>query len=380
MYKGSKVTVIIGAAGAGKRFGSSVPKQFLKIQGDMVLSKATRPFQTCSEVDEIVVVAPGEHMELCRKIMKEFPKVSSVVEGGAERQDSIYLGVKASTGDILLVHDGARPFVSQEVIKGVMEKAWEAGAAVPVVPLKDTIRLREGDGSRTLERDKLAAVQTPQCFRREILEEALEKAFAQGFYGTDEAMLVERLGRTVSLTQGGFANIKITTREDLPGWERTDMRVGTGFDVHRFQEGRKLILCGVEIPYEKGLLGHSDADVALHALSDALLGAAALGDIGKHFPDNDERYRGADSLVLLKEVAALLEREGYTIGNTDITIICQAPKLAGYIEEMREKLSEALKLDISRVSVKATTTEKLGFTGRGEGIAAEAVCTIIKDR
>ena len=206
----------------------------------------------------------------------------------------------------------------------------------------------------------------------ELIKRAFEKAYTDNYYGTDDAVLVERLGKEVSIARGSYSNIKITTREDLP----LNVRVGMGYDVHKLTEERKLILCGVNIPFEKGLLGHSDADVAVHALMDAMLGAAAMGDIGRHFPDTDERYKGISSIILLKKVKELIDQEGYTVGNVDITIMAQKPKLAPYIEEMRKNVAGVLKLEIGDVNVKATTTEKLGFVGREEGIAAEAVCII----
>ena len=213
---------------------------------------------------------------------------------------------------------------------------------------------------------------TPQGFRFGLLREAYARAEADRFSGTDDAGLVERIGIRPVIAEGSPGNIKITTPEDLP----METRIGTGFDVHKLTENRKLILGGVEIPYEKGLLGHSDADVLLHALMDAMLGAAALGDIGRHFPDTDPAYEGASSMVLLEKVTEILADAGYRLANADVTVICQKPKLAPYIDEMRQNIAEAAGTDVSRISVKATTTERLGFTGRGEGIAAEAVCTI----
>ena len=233
----------------------------------------------------------------------------------------------------------------------------------------------------TPDRSTLYAVQTPQCFDRAAYLAALDELDeASARLVTDDCSLFELTGRPVELVQGDYANIKITTREDLPRTENggKKMRIGHGYDVHRLVEGRKLIMGGVTIPYEKGLLGHSDADVLLHAVSDALLGAAALGDIGKHFPDTDPRYEGADSLMLLREVGRLLDETGYTVGNIDATVLCQAPKLAPHIPAMRQNIANALGLALDDVSVKATTEEHLGFTGEGLGIAAHAVALIEK--
>jgi 2-C-methyl-D-erythritol 4-phosphate cytidylyltransferase/2-C-methyl-D-erythritol 2,4-cyclodiphosphate synthase len=292
--------------------------------------------------------------------------------GGKERQDSVKNALDLLEDGYVLVHDGARPYVTEEVIMNVMMATADKKAAVAAVPSKDTIRQVSGKNSVTLDRSTLYNVQTPQGFYVPLIKKAFKKAYEDNFYGTDDAMLVERIGAYVAIAEGSYGNIKITTKEDLP----VDMRVGSGFDVHRLIENRSLILCGVKIPFEKGLLGHSDADVAIHALMDAMLGAAALGDIGKHFPDTDDKYKGISSVLLLKKVNELIAELGYKVNNVDITIMAQVPKLLPYIQAMREKIAETLEIDENRVNVKATTTEKLGFVGREEGIAAEAVCTI----
>ncbi len=293
---------------------------------------------------------------------------------------------------IVLIHDAARPFVSRRVIDAVTEAAARTGAAIPAVALKDTVRqttlpeecsdIRQAFAenldlmeSLTLRRGSLCSVQTPQGFSAGILRRAYKKAYEDGFSGTDDASIVERLGISITIIEGDYANYKITTKEDL----KTEMRIGSGYDVHRLVEERPLFLCGVEIPHDRGLLGHSDADVALHALMDALLGAAALGDIGKHFPDTDERYKGISSMRLLEEVRGMLEKEGYFLGNADITIIAQKPKIASYIPQMRKVIAETLKTEANKINIKGTTTEKLGFVGREEGIAAEAVCVLYRN-
>ena len=372
-----KIHVIIGAAGSGKRMGAPIPKQFLKQGGKTILEQTVEKFAGCDFVQNIVIVTGEDYLDDCRSLCQGIvpDHMFHVTVGGKERQDSVYRammfleshGVEAD--DIVLVHDGVRPYVSKEVIEAVAEAAAETGAAITAVPPKDTIRhIEEG----TLDRSKLCSVQTPQGFRFGLLKEAFEKAMAEGFYGTDDASLVERLGHAVTIVPGDYANIKITTPEDLT----MEMRIGTGYDVHKLVEERDLILGGVNIPYEKGLLGHSDADVLTHALMDALLGAAALGDIGKLFPDNDDSFKGISSIELLRRVKKALDDKGYSLGNADVTVICQKPKLAGYIDEMRKNIAQALDTELDRISIKATTTEKLGFTGRGEGIAAEAVCIL----
>lgn len=400
MYKENKVIAIIAAAGRGTRLGSQLPKQFLKIGGETILQKSVRAFQGNSQVDEIIVVTDAEFTEFTQALCHSFSKVSRVVSGGQERQDSVRAGLDCADsllndedGDaIVLIHDAARPFVSRRVIDAVTEAAARTGAAIPAVPLKDTVRqttLPEECGdirqafaenldlmeSLTLRRGSLCSVQTPQGFSAGILRRAYKKAYEDGFLGTDDASIVERLGISITIIEGDYANYKITTKEDL----KTEMRIGSGYDVHRLVEERPLFLCGVEIPHDRGLLGHSDADVALHALMDALLGAAALGDIGKHFPDTDERYKGISSMRLLEEVRGMLEKEGYFLGNADITIIAQKPKIASYIPQMRKVIAEALKTEANKINIKGTTTEKLGFVGREEGIAAEAVCILYRN-
>ena len=279
--------------------------------------------------------------------------------------------------------------VTAEVIARTLESAKKYGSGVAAVPLKDTVK-RVNEGGVVVDtppRDALRAVQTPQTFEAELIRRA-HAAYALGERATDDAALAERMGVKVRLTEGDVENIKLTTPEDMllarqvilrregQKEEKPMVRIGHGYDVHRLTEDRKLILCGVEIPYTLGLLGHSDADVALHALMDALLGAAALGDIGRHFPDTDPAYKGADSGKLLDHVVALLEEKGYAIGNVDVTIICQRPKLKDYIEQMRQNVARHLKVDADRVNIKATTTEKLGFEGEGLGISSHAVACI----
>lgn len=376
MYRDNRVIAIIVAAGRGKRLGSSLPKQFLKVRGRTILEMSVEAFEQNKYVDEIFVAANADYCELTEKLCRGFSKLKKIVAGGAERQDSVRAALDCLRGEngIVLVHDAARPFVSEAVINAVIEGTADFGAAIPTVPAKDTIRQVDGTGSRTLQRETLARVQTPQGFRISLLKHAFEKAQAEGFLGTDDASLVERMGINISMVQGEDANRKITTREDL----ETEMRIGTGYDVHRLVEGRPLVLCGEQIPYEKGLLGHSDADVALHALMDSMLGAAGLGDIGKHFPDTDERYRGISSMKLLQKTAELLREAGYFLGNADITIIAQRPKIAGYIPKMRANIAEIMNCDENKINIKGTTTEKLGFVGREEGIASEAVCILYR--
>lgn len=380
MFCDKKVTAIITAAGKGSRMKASLPKQFLELHGRSVLERAVEPFQNSCYVDDILVVSDKDFEELCKNICCKFSKVKEVVTGGNERQDSVNNGLKHVHEGYVLIHDGARPYVTEEVINNVIFDTEKFGAAVPCVPVKETVRQLQGKNfaevksadSKTLDRNSLYTVQTPQGFETTLIKKAFKKAYEEGFYGTDDASLAERMGVQVAISEGSYANIKITTKEDLP----VEMRVGTGYDVHRLEVNRKLFLCGVEIPFEKGLLGHSDADVAVHALMDAMLGAAAMGDIGKHFPDSDMRYKDISSMKLLEKVKELVKEKGWTLNNADITIMAQRPKLLPYIGQMKENIAAALDIEPDCINVKATTTERLGFVGREEGIAAEAVCIL----
>lgn len=413
MRDSKRVAVVIAAAGSGKRLGGRTPKQYLAIGGQPMIVKTVKVFESIRQVDDIFIVTNEAYIDYCQRLVTEYGlcKVASIISGGRQRQDSVCRALaeienKRPETDYILIHDGARPFISEAVVRAVINAAAESGAAVPCVPLKDSLRYVGEDGtdspecvdsadhkenlagagglegmtclegaeSRSVDRSRYFSVQTPQGFRKTCLTEAYRKAMQQGYYGTDDASVVEWAGYQVKLVEGDYRNIKITTKEDLP----METRVGTGFDVHRLEAGRDLILGGVKIPYERGLLGHSDADVLVHALMDALLGAAALGDIGRHFPDTDEQYRGISSLTLLSRVAGLLRENLYSIGNVDVTVIAQAPKIAPHIDEMRGNLARVLKLEAGRINIKATTTERLGFTGRKEGIAAEAVCSIYR--
>ncbi len=373
------VTAVIVAAGASRRMGFD--KLACRLPGGQtVLEASAAAFAAHPAVTELVLVA-GANRADCEQIAGNCPKPCKVVPGGATRAESVCAGVQAAAEEYVAIHDAARPFVSAAVITAALAGAVRTGAAVPAVPVKDTIKIAAADGlvRQTPERATLFAVQTPQCFKRaDYLQALAEVPPDKARLVTDDGSLFELAGRPVELTAGDYANDKITTPEDLPAAEREKyMRIGHGYDVHRLVEGRKLILGGVDIPFEKGLLGHSDADVLVHAVMDALLGAAALGDIGRHFPDSDPAYAGADSLALLRQVGKILQNAGHTVGNVDATVLCQRPKLAAHIPTMRQNIAAALGIGTDAVSVKATTEEKLGFTGAGEGIAAHAVALIV---
>ena len=380
--------MMVAAAGGSTRMGQ--PKQHILLGEHPVLIRTLMTLQAVAAVDEILLIARAEDIPHFTALAAEagVTKLRRAVEGGATRQQSVACGLAAlpPQADLVGIHDGARPLVTEDAVTAVIEEAAHCGAAAVAVPVKDTLKRTDEDGyiTDTPDRANLWRVQTPQVFDRAALCAAMNAAVAAGRDYTDDCQLMETAGHRVKLVTGLDTNLKLTTPEDVrlaqallhTEKEETPMRIGHGYDVHKLVEERPLILGGVTIPYEKGLLGHSDADVLAHAVMDALLGAAALGDIGKLFPDNDPSYKGADSIALLTRVVARLREEGYTIGNIDATILCQRPKLAPHIPQMRANLAAACDLPAAQVSVKATTEEGLGFTGSGEGIAAHCVCLL----
>lgn len=384
----AKFGAVLLAAGNSTRMGGSRSKVLEELGGRPALCRSLEVLDRCPLIGEICLVCRERDRADMLPLTSGLATPVRVVPGGAQRQDSVEQGVEALTGpwEYVAIHDGARPLVTDEVLAAVCRDAMAHGAATAAVPSKDTCKLADEAGfvAATPARDRLWAVQTPQAFSLALYREALGKARAAGQSYTDDCQLIEAAGGKVKLTMGDYRNIKLTTPEDLlaaraylggEGGKKT-VRIGYGYDVHRLVEGRNLILAGVEVPFEKGLLGHSDADVIAHAVADALLGAAALGDIGHLFPDTDPRYDGADSLKLLGEVCRLLREKGFSIGNIDATLLAQRPKIAPHILRMRENLAAACGIPVDQVSVKATTEERLGFTGREEGMAASAVCLL----
>ena len=375
---------VIVAAGSSRRMGASQSKVLMNLAGRPVLSYSLDALCACPLIARLAVVCRDEDREKIEKIAAASPKQVELIAGGPERQDSVLNGIHVLEDcDYLLIHDGARPLVTSNLVQAVCEDALQYGASAAAVRVKDTCKLVDEEGFvlETPPREKLMSVQTPQAFERALYLYAAERAASSGRTFTDDCQLVEAAGGRVHLVQGDYKNLKITTPEDLLSAEaflagEKKMRIGSGYDVHRLTEGRALILGGVKIPFEKGLLGHSDADVLAHAVADALLGAAALGDIGKLFPDTEERYRGADSLLLLSEVCRRVRESGHEIKNIDATVMAQRPKLAPYILQMREKLAETCGITTEQISVKATTEEGMGFTGSGEGMSATAVCLL----
>ena len=374
---------VIVAAGRGTRFGGTLPKQYLPLGGGTVLRHAVSAFAAHPRIAGVQVVIRDEDRAIFDAVMSGLV-ILPPVPGGGERQDSVRLGLEAlaSRNPLrVLIHDGARPFPDAALIDRVLDALDHAPAAIPALPLGDTIkRVADGAIRETVDRSQLWRAQTPQGFHfAPIL--AAHRAVA-GRVLTDDAAVAEAAGIAPVVVAGNEANLKVTTADDLAAAERLltsrlgDVRVGQGFDVHRFGPGDHVTICGVEIPHAASLVGHSDADVGLHALTDALLGAIGAGDIGMHFPPSEPRWRGASSDQFLRHAAALVRDRGGMIAAVDVTIICERPKIAPYRARMIERLSQILELPAARISVKATTTEGLGFTGRAEGIAAQAVATV----
>ncbi len=377
---------LVVAAGRGERAGFSGNKVFEKLDGRSVLGRSLRALADTGRFFGIALVLAERDIEGYRALCAEegaCALVRKIVPGGQTRQQSVLNGLRALPEDvgIVAIHDAARPFVSEEIIVRSLELAALRGSGVAAAPVVDTIKLVDGERVRTLDRASLWAAQTPQTFRRAEILRAYEQAEAAGISATDDADIYERCWGTVSLFEGdgAAANIKLTTREDFERMSQdTGFRIGSGWDAHRFAEDRALILCGVDVPHARGLDGHSDADVAAHALTDALLGALGEGDIGRHFPDNAEEYRGISSMLLLAKVMRLVEERGYRVVNADLTIVAQRPKLLPYIERMRLNIAQALGVGPDRANVKATTSERMGFEGREEGISAQAVVLLAK--
>jgi 2-C-methyl-D-erythritol 4-phosphate cytidylyltransferase / 2-C-methyl-D-erythritol 2,4-cyclodiphosphate synthase len=389
------VTAIIAAGGRGRRLGAAVPKQLLRVGGRPILQWSVEAFLACSEVRDVVVVAPPELVAAPPPYLRA-PQVR-LVTGGERRQDSVANGFDAVPveADIVLVHDAARPFVDGDTIRRAIAAAQDAGAAIVAMPASDTVKWAPSPGElriveRTLPRDSVFLAQTPQAFKRPVLAAAVALG-RSGVEATDEAALAEQAGHRVRIVEGGRRNIKVTTPDDLviaealvrseapdagpsTGSHRdASFRVGSGYDLHRLVEGRPLILGGVTIPFDRGLAGHSDADVLSHAITDAILGAAALGDIGRHFPDTDPKWEGASSIGLLAQVGAMASQHGFAIVNVDATVVAERPKLGPYRAAIVDRLADALSVPPARVSLKAKTNEGVDATGRGEAIAVHAV-------
>ncbi len=378
------VAVIIVAAGRGHRASKNLPKQYELIFGKTTLNHTIKSFVSCSTICNILCVIHPDDLELYNKAIAPF-EIMPPVHGGPTRQESVYRGLKAlesSAPDIVLIHDAARPFIEENIINSLVKTITDGEkAALPALPVVDSLKKADNDYVTGIaSRDGLYTAQTPQAFNFGTILKAHEATQDQEF--TDDVAVAAASGIKAKIITGSEAAFKITHREDFKKAEQhlmiqmSDIRVGKGYDVHKFEDGDHVWLCGVKIPHAMSLKGHSDADVAMHALTDALYGAMAEGDIGRHFPPTEAKWKGAASDIFLKHAVSMVGERGGMIASVDITIICEAPKIGPHSDAMCTRLADIMDMDISRVSVKATTTEKLGFTGRGEGIAAEAIATV----
>jgi len=383
----AQVAAVVVAAGQGLRAGGEIPKQFRRIAGETLLERSLSAFAEAPDVTFVQPVIRPDDVDLVRRLTRGM-NVLEPVAGGATRQASVRAGLEAlvsCTPDIVLVHDAARPFASASLITRAIAAAEKTGAAIPALPVTDTVKRIDSAGTieATLDRNSIRLVQTPQAFAFPVLFDAHRRALAQGRDDfTDDAALAEWAGIKVSVFAGEPGNIKFTTPEDFARAEAIqsaglgDVRTGSGLDVHAFGPGDHVTLGGIHIPHVQALTGHSDADVALHALTDAILGALADGDIGAHFPPSDPQWRGASSDRFLTFAVERVRARGGRIAHLDLTIVCEAPRIGDHRDRMRANIANLAGIGIERVGVKATTSEKLGFTGRGEGIAAYATATI----
>ena len=390
-----RVSAIIAAGGRGERLAGRVAKQLRMIGDRTMLERSIEPFNTSDRIDEIVVVLPPDVMSSPPPGLAAFGTPLRLVSGGGRRQDSVAAGFDAviPTADIVVVHDAARPFCSVELIAETVDAAFESGAAIAALRTHDTVkegRVEDGIGRRfvsaTLERDRIFLAQTPQAFRLDVLREAVALGRG-GVEATDEAVLAERAGHRIRLVEGEPRNIKMTTDADLSfardmaaaATARPAARVGLGIDLHRLVDGRRLVLGGVHIPGDRGLQGHSDADAVCHAVTDAVLGAASAGDIGTHFPDDDDRWRDTSSVDLLRQATTIVRDRGFEVCNVDVVVVAEWPKIRGYVDQMKQQLADALRVNSDQISVKGKTSEGLGAVGRGEAIAVHAIASLRYD-
>jgi 2-C-methyl-D-erythritol 4-phosphate cytidylyltransferase/2-C-methyl-D-erythritol 2,4-cyclodiphosphate synthase len=387
MPKFQRTAAILVAAGRGLRAGAGGPKQYRAIGGRTVIFRAMAPFCRHAAISAVQPVLNPDDIAIFDAAVQGLQHAPPAT-GGATRQASVHAGLEALVShkpEIVLIHDAARPFVSAALISRAIDAASATGAAIPAIALADTVKLVDASGNveATPERARLRIAQTPQAFRFDVILQAHRRAVREGRSDfTDDAALAEWAGLTVATFEGDAANMKLTTPEDFVREEARlasllgDVRTGTGYDVHAFGDGDHLMICGVRVPHDRGFLAHSDGDVGLHALVDAILGALADGDIGSHFPPSDIKWKGAASDKFLKYAVDRVAARGGRIANLEVTLICERPKIGPLRDTMRARIAEIAGLDISRVAVKATTSERLGFTGREEGIAATACATI----
>ncbi|HLN40491.1 MAG TPA: bifunctional 2-C-methyl-D-erythritol 4-phosphate cytidylyltransferase/2-C-methyl-D-erythritol 2,4-cyclodiphosphate synthase [Xanthobacteraceae bacterium] len=381
------IAAVVVAGGRGLRAGGDVPKQYREIAGEPVIRPALAAFLNHPQIGAVQPVIHPQDEEAFRAATAGLKKLLPPVWGGATRQASVRAGLEAfaaSAPAIVLIHDAARPFLTEALIGRAIVAARQNGAAVPAIAIADTVKKIDDDArvTETLDRNHLRMVQTPQAFAFDLIVAAHRRAAAAGRDDfSDDAALAEWAGHRVSVFEGEAGNVKLTTNDDFARAEMVraalaDVRTGNGFDVHAFADGDHVMLGGVRIPHSRGVTGHSDADVALHALVDAILGALAEGDIGQHFPPSDPQWKGASSDRFLAFACERVRTRGGMIANLDVTVVCEAPRVSPHRDAMRERIAAIAKVSASRVAIKATTSEKLGFTGRGEGIVAMATATV----
>lgn len=388
------VALVLVAAGRGARAGQSEegPKQYRSIGGRAVLAHTLETFRSHPRIGDIILVIHADDEDLCRRAIAETENDIRVVVGGAERQISVRIGLEAlasgSAPELVLIHDAVRPFADHALIDRVIAAAESHGGAIPAIPIADTIKRADSSGAivETVPRANLHGAQTPQGFQfAPILAAHAEAAGSGRSDFTDDASIAEWAGVTVRLVGGSAGNVKLTTAEDIVSADKRlkgaknmiDVRTGNGYDVHKLGEGDHVTLCGVRISHDQALQGHSDADVGLHALTDALLATCGAGDIGDHFPPSDPQWRGAASRIFVEKAMEMVTAHGGRVMNADISLICEAPKIAPHREAMRRMIAEMTGLSLDRVSVKATTNETIGFVGRKEGIAAIATASVV---
>lgn len=374
----SRCAAVIVAAGVGRRSGLSEPKQFVRIGKKPALLWSVDSFVHHQDFNQIIVAVSPEQIEIASHLLQRYSGVE-IIAGGAERTDTVEAAIKALQSDppdLVFIHDAARPFLSHAMINSLLDALTRADAAAPALAMTDAVKSRNPETSalQDVDRSALTRVQTPQAFRFSSFAQAMSSRKSNP---VDDLSLAQSAGLTIELVAGHPELFKLTYPEDFSlaqtiAKSAVAPRIGQGFDVHGFEPGNKVTLCGIEIAHSASLRGHSDADVAWHALTDAVLGALSLGDIGVHFPPSDAQWKGAPSSTFLTHAANLARDRGYEVGNADITIICESPKISPHMESMRRQTAELLQVDLDQISIKATTTEKLGFTGRKEGIAAQA--------
>ena len=383
------ISAIVAAGGKGERLGGGVRKQLRTVGGRTLLERSVTPFDGSERIAEIILVLPADLVASPPDLVRGIRTPVRLVAGGGRRQDSVAagLGALAPESEIVVIHDAARPFCTPAVIGRTIDAAAECGAATAALPAFDTVKEgRVEDGATlvgaTLQRERVFLVQTPQAFRVDLLRDAVARG--GGADATDEATLVERAGHPVRLVQGDVRNFKVTSRDDLALAEQLvsagqiETRVGLGYDLHRFVEGRPLVLGGVSIPGPRGLLGHSDADAVCHAVTDAVLGAAGAGDIGQLYPDDDDRWKGAASIELLRDAMGAVRKLGFAVGNVDVVVVTERPKIRAVAGTMRQRLAEVLLVAPERISVKGKTGEGVGEVGRGEALVVHAIAMLTR--